>query len=67
VTTLKITVDDDTHALLVALAKARGITVEQLLIAAAETEARAAEAAEAREMAEQHLARYPELFKRLAE
>jgi post-segregation antitoxin (ccd killing protein) len=64
---LKITVDDDTHATLVALAKARGITVEQLLIAAAEAEARAAEATEAREMAEQHLARYPELFKRLAE
>jgi hypothetical protein len=66
-TTLRITVDDDTHATLVALAKARGITVEELLIAAAETEARAAATAEARGMAEQHLARYPELFKRLAE
>ena len=67
-TTISVSLDDETYARLKAVAEAEGTSVENLLAAAAAERAdRTSEVAEARRMAEQHLVRYPNLFKRLAE
>lgn len=67
-TTISVSLDDETYARLKAVAEAEGVSVESLLASvAAERADRTGEVAEARRMAEQHLVRYPDLFKRLAE
>lgn len=67
-TTISVSLDDATYARLKAVADAEGMSIESLLATAAVEHAeRTSEVVEARQMAERHLARYPELFKRLAE
>lgn len=70
-TTLTITLDDDVFSRLQARAKEAGVSSEELAAAFVVTETfgdvDAAESEEYRAMARSHLARFPTVFRRLAE
>lgn len=66
--TLQITLDDDTYRRLEIQARERGLTVEDVAVAAVAKEAQAEDvSAEVKAMVERHLQQYGSLFHRLAQ